>query len=106
MTRAASNPTGHPEQHPLSGATVILRNVAQDPRGMILNGAPFRIEDWVDRLGQSWKEQENWATLHYAARQRLSTISNRELPDDEEVVYGKIGALGNCVHASELGGIE
>lgn len=91
----------HLEPHPLAGRTVILNDwVAKDPRGMILPGGEFRIEDWVDRLypQTSWKAETNWATRHYALRQ-----SQTSLPEDEEVLYGKIGAMGHCVHNSELG---
>ena len=95
----------HAEEHPLSGKTVKLGLVALDPRGIILPGVEFRVEDWVDRLGASWKLEENWATIHYAYRQASAiTISETPLPDDDEVVYGKIGRFGHCVHASELDG--
>ena len=87
----------HNEAHPLAGKTVILKNVATDPRGIIKDGVEYRVEDWVDRLGKSWKFSENWATAHYSFRQ-IST----SLPEDDEVVYGKIDRLGHCVHDSEL----
>lgn len=102
----------HENQHPLAGRTVRLDHVARDPREIIVPGAEFVVRDWVDRLGlrNSWKREENWATTHYAARQKMSVFYTTEqpyskiaLPDDEEVVYGKIGGLGHCVHASEFG---
>ena len=91
----------HNEAHPLAGKTVILKNVASDPREIIKDGVEFRVEDWVDRLGKSWKMQENWATAHYSFRQGGN--GNNSLPSDDEVVYGKIGSLGHCIHNSELG---
>ena len=93
----------HERQHPQSRKKVILGNVASDPREMITNGKEFIVEDWVDRLGASWRLKENWATEHYARRQQESLLNNgRALPDDDEVVYGHIGSLGHCVHQSEL----
>ena len=94
----------HAEPHPLAGKTVMLNaNVKKDPRGIIVPGEIFRVEDWVDRLGEkeSWRTAGNWACAHYTKRQRLSG-----LPDDEEVVYGKIGSLGHCIHNSELGYVK
>ena len=100
----------HPEPHPLAGKAVVLNDkVATDPRLKIKPGEVLRVEDWVDRLGEkkSWKAEHNWATAHYAARQRLSQEGPEgkalTLPADEEVVYGHIGNLGHCVHALELG---
>ena len=99
----------HTSSHPLAYKTVVLSNVAPDPRGLITNGKEFRVEDWVDRLPsstgefESWKAQDNWATTHYARRQKESVLNNGpKLPDDDEVVYGHIGTLGHCVHQSEL----
>lgn len=93
----------HLQKHSLAGKTVLLNdNVKFDPRGMIFPGVEFRVEDWVDVMGRSWMAQENWATLHYAKRQ---SESRSDLPYDDEVVYGKIGSMGHCVHNSELGGV-
>jgi len=94
----------HSEEHPLAGKTVILNdNVKHDPRGMILPGVEFRVENWVDAITpcQSWRALANWATLHYSARVMASG-----LPADDEVVYGKIGSMGHCVHNSELGEVK
>lgn len=87
----------HEAAHPLAGKTVILKDVSLDPRGMILPGSEFVVRDWVDRLGKSWRFEENFATAHYANRAAVN------LPLDDEVVYGHIGRLGHCVHNSELG---
>lgn len=62
-------------------------------------GEPFRVEDWWDRVsGGSWAwAQGNPAALGYAMR-----LLGTDIPDDDEVVYGKRGALGYLVHISEL----
>jgi hypothetical protein len=63
--------------------------------------ADFRIEDWWDRLaGESWRETRgNPAVLQYAAR-----ASACGLPVNDDVVYGKVGALGYLLHVSEIEG--
>lgn len=78
----------HNESHPLAGQTVRLTS-----------GEEYRLEDWWDTLtGGSWMFADgNPAALNYAMR---SAAAN--LPLDNEVVYGKIGAFGHLVHVSEL----
>lgn len=91
----------HTESHPLAGATVILNDTAQDPsRNMVVAGVEYRVEDWWDALGVgSWMTADgNPAALQYAMRAGMSG-----LPNDNEVVYGKIDGLGHIVHVSELG---
>ena len=93
----------HDASHPLAGKTVILNEKAQDPhRGMVVSGAEFRIDDWVDHAGmggKSWMTMDgNISAMLYGMRAGLSG-----LPTDNEVVYGHIGALGHMVHVSELG---
>jgi hypothetical protein len=91
----------HPEQHPLAGKSVRIKDHVIDPaQRAVVPGAKYRIEDWWDRLGgQSWKDsQGNPACLHYAMRSARAS-----LPLDDEVVYGKIDHLGHLVHVSELG---
>lgn len=92
----------HTEPHPLAGKTVRLNDKASDSmRGIVVEGAEFRIEDWVfGRMGdRSWMDMHgNPAALWYSARAGLS-----DLPIDDEVVYGKIGSYGHMVHVSELG---
>jgi hypothetical protein len=62
-------------------------------------GHEYRLEDWWDKLtGGSWGDaQGNPACLLYAMRGAAEG-----LPSDDEVVYGKIGALGHLIHISEL----
>ena len=83
----------HEEPHPLAGKTVKI--IAGE-----YEGKHYWIEDWWDKItGGSWMFAEgNPACLQYAMRSGLGN-----LPTDDEVVYGKIGALGHLVHVSELG---
>jgi hypothetical protein len=83
-------------KHPLAGRTVKVRS----PRSS-LHDAPFRVVDWWDRVsGLSWRDAPNKIAAHYDARRRLL---NRDLPDDDEVVIGRIDSAAYLVHQSELG---
>jgi hypothetical protein len=92
----------HDRPHPLAGRTVRLpdRMGHGDVTGE-LAGRHFRIEDWWDHLsGASWRHaQGNPAALHYAARATM-----KRLPANDDVVYGKIGALGYLLHVTEVEG--
>lgn len=93
----------HAFAHPLAGKTVRLNALAKDPvQEQVVDGAEFQIEDWWDSkrvFGKSWMDANgNPAALHYAFRGGMA-----DLPIDDEVVYGHIGALGHLVHVSELG---
>jgi hypothetical protein len=61
------------------------------------------VEDWWDRVaGKSWMQcNGNPACINYAMR---TVMSNMNIPNDNEVVYGKINGLGYLVHISELDG--
>jgi len=92
----------HNRPHPLAGRTVRLpdRCGPGDPPGE-LAGRHFRIEDWWDQVsGASWRETDgNPAALHYAVRAMV-----KGLPANDDVVYGKVGALGYLLHVSEVEG--
>ncbi len=93
----------HNEPHPLSGATVRLKDHVKDgTQGLVVGDAKYRIEDWWDRVyGDSWKRAKgNPGAYHYAMRTATVDYS---IPTDDEVVYGKIDGLGHLVHVSELG---
>lgn len=91
----------HDQPHPLAGQTIPLNDVAADRSGRVVPGAMFRVEDWWDRLnGKSWTVSTgNPAALQYALRTGLA----RNVPLDDEVVYGKIDHFGHLVHVNELG---
>lgn len=78
----------HNAPHPFAGKTVRLKT-----------GEDYRLEDWWDRLGQgNWCiGRDNLACITYAIRGL-----KEKLPDDDEVVYGKIGVYGHLIHVSEL----
>lgn len=82
----------HNEPHPLAGQTVQV-----SLRGEVYD---YRLEDWWDVVngGTGWGYSDgNPAALNYAMR-----LAGSSLPWDDEVVYGKIGALGHLVHVNEI----
>ena len=83
------------ENHRLAGKTVRL--VSRNPR---YDGELYRVEDWWENVyGASWMNaRDNPAALMYAMHGGFY-----ELPTDDNVVYGKIGASGHLIHESELG---
>lgn len=88
------------DPHPLAGKTVKLIIKEPGPESTPQNGDLFKIEDWWQNVfGKSWMSSDgNPAALMYAMRSGFS-----DLPTDNEVVYGKIGAFGFLIHQSELG---
>lgn len=89
----------HKEAHPLAGKLVYLNDKAKDAEGKSIKDVVYKIEDWWDRVaGKSWQVAEgNPAAIQYAVRAALNNI-----PLDDEVVYGKIGAFGYLFHVSWL----
>lgn len=90
----------HDEPSPLAGKTVHIRDDADHPQ-IEMGGAEFRVEDWWDRVyGDSWMDAVgNPAALIYAFRTGFAPY---EVPTDNEVLYGKIGAFGHLVHVTEI----
>lgn len=84
----------HKEASPIAGKTVKVKDSVQE-----IGGQEICIEDWMDRvIGQSWMHANgNFACMKYAMRSGFAG-----LPTDNEVLYGKIGHLGHCVHISEI----
>lgn len=92
----------HAQPHPFARKMVRIKSGA-------LAGNDFYLEDWWDRLmaeehrgegaGEpvSWQHDSRIACTQYARR-----VIAENLPMDEEVVYGKIGALGYLIHVSQL----
>ena len=86
----------HEQQSPLAGKEVRIKDHVNK-----LGGQMYRVEDWWDRLGQgSWMFcKGNPACLMYAIRTGTSTPA---VPNDDEVLYGKIDGLGHLVHIDEI----
>jgi hypothetical protein len=89
----------HNEAHPLAGKTVKIKPGATHLQVPDFGGSEYRVEDWWDRVGeQSWMSARgNPACIIYALR-----AADNKLPTDDDVLYGKIGALGHIVHVSEI----
>lgn len=83
--------------YPRAGQTVKVH--PKYPVGDLIDGADYHVEDyWHVITGKSWQiADRNPAAIQYAVRAGFS-----DLPLDDEVVYGKIGALGYLVHVSEI----
>lgn len=93
--------TIHSQSHPAAGQTLKIRSGVVDPiQNLVLPGQEYHVEDYWDVVsgGRSWMNTSgNPAVMQYAIRSALN-----DLPLDDEVLYGKIGALGHIVHISEL----
>jgi hypothetical protein len=87
----------HEEIHPLAGKRIYLSLKA--PHSQLKDSEVMLVEDWWDRVsGNSWIANPlNPACLIYSVHRNFG------LPLDDEVVYGKVGGLGQLVHDSELG---
>ena len=91
----------HDKESELAGKTVKIKEDVKHPQVENFGGSDFRVEDWWDRVsGISWMNAKgNPACLIYAMRKGTS---NKPIPFDNEVLYGKVGSLGHFVHISEI----
>ena|ERR1017187_3710391 len=64
-----------------------------------LTGRMFSVEDWASRVLEDWTTHnlKNNAVFMYFLRKETD-----DLPSDDSVLYGKIGAWPYCVHLSEI----
>lgn len=91
------------ERSPYAGCEVRTRpDVGKDPfSGRDLSNQLFVVEDWCENvLGCSWMVADgNPAALSYAFRigMKLGAV-----PNNNDVVYGKIDSLGYLLHVTEL----
>jgi hypothetical protein len=62
-------------------------------------GNDYKVEGyWKDIAGKSWMHSNgNPACLDYAIRG-----AKDNLPNDDDVLYGKIGCSGKLIHVSEI----
>lgn len=91
----------HKEKSPLAGQVVKVKQNVKHPQIDSFGGSDFEVEDWWDRVaGKSWMVCDgNPACLIYAMR---TGFGKEAIPNDDEVLYGKIGHLGHLIHISEL----
>lgn len=84
----------HSKPSPLAGKKVKIIKGA-------MRGHEYHVEDWWDRVaGKSWRDCDgNPACLGYAMR---TGLKDRDIPPNDEVLYGKVGALGHLIHISEV----
>lgn len=94
----------HAAPHPLAGTTVTLGGDRLAADAELKPGTAYRVEDWWDRVsGQSWAtSQGNPAALKYAVRTACGDIAGKPVPDDDEVLYGKVNGIGHLVHVCEI----
>ena len=90
----------HDKPSKLAGKTVKIKNDVTHPQVNDFGGSEYHVEDWWDRVaGKSWMDcNGNPACMVYAIRTGL----DREVPTDNEVLYGKVGYFGHLVHVSEI----
>ena len=83
----------HDQPHPRAGLTVRIASGE-------FKGQDYRIEDWWDRVsGRSWRHSGfHPAGIAYTIR----AIEVDQLPEDDEVLYGKVGRYGALIHVSEI----
>lgn len=84
---------------PYAGRTVRLRADAAE-----LGGHQFDVTDWYERTGPglTWRaalENGDPRAQGYAVRRGLGG-----LPDDDEVLFGRVDGMGQLVHVSEIEG--
>lgn len=86
----------HDKSHELAGKTVRLADHAPG-----FGGALFHVEDYWDKLtGRPWHDSPgNMACIDYAFRLGQS---NRPLPPDNEILYGKVNGYGKLFHVSDI----
>lgn len=91
----------HANQSELAGKTVKIKPDVKHFQQPDFGGSDYRVEDWWDRVsGQSWRDcNGNPACMVYGYR---AGMSETPISNDDEVLYGKVGALGHLVHISEI----
>lgn len=86
----------HTEPHPLAGQTVKIADDVDE-----LAGQDYTVEDYWDRVvGKSWMDSTGIpACWHYVTR---TGKQDKQVPRDDEVLYGHVDGYGKLVHVSEL----
>lgn len=93
----------HSKPHPRAGQTVRVKLAAPllADDTTTIGFIQFKIEDWWDRIsGRPWYHCiDNPACVAYGARHGRA---RPPLPQDSEVLYGKVDGLGHLIHQSEI----
>lgn len=89
----------HDKPHNLAGKEVMLKGSNQ----YWATGSVYRVEDWADRVFGKYVRD---LSGHPASIQYMARMAHGNLPNDDEVLYGKIGWLGFVVHVTEIEGLE
>lgn len=82
------------EQSPLAGQAVTIKEGE-------FAGLEYQVEDWWQNVsGGSWMHAVgNPTCLEYAIRTGSQDFPT---PNDDEVLYGKIGGMGKLIHITEV----
>lgn len=76
-----------------------------DNLGFNLDGSIFQAEAYCKNVfGEDWRSDTSLIPIKVYL-DRIKTVKPA-VPDDEEVLYGKIGMFGYIFHASELTPLE
>ncbi len=91
----------HTKQSELAGKTVKIKPDVQHFQQSDFGGSDFIVEDWWDRIsGESWRNcNGNPACMVYGMRTGMSASL---IPNNDEVLYGKVGPFGHLVHITEI----
>jgi hypothetical protein len=95
----------HDMESPLAGSVVRLSYMSRTvfnetfEEDIVLSGRDFSVVDWWDRVGVggSWKEREDQLSRAYLLRKSTTT-----LPDDDNVLYGRVDNKEVLVHVNEV----
>lgn len=93
------------KQYESAGKAVKLKkNLAPEANGRDISGREFIIEDWAENVLEAPWATSNFAGMNYLTRVLASHASSKyvTLPENDDVLYGKIGVLGFCVHRLEI----
>jgi len=92
----------HDRPSELKGKTVKIKKEVFEPNTDFFISENFVVEDWYDRVRKKdWKREAKFSTdcecLLYASR-----AESTNLPDDEQILYGKVGEWKHMMHISEI----
>lgn len=92
------------EKSVYAGKTVKIKNgVGKGLMVPDMSGMDFVVEDWAENLLGCpwWAANGNPAAMEYAVRTGVNGRNNN-VPDDDEVLGGKVGIYSHLFHVNEL----